>query len=249
MAIAYEVRDRIAWIGFCRPEKHNAFRDEDLADFVDALGRLDGDDDVDLGIVYGEGRSFSSGADVGDRLTRSLEEGSAEGRVSEVQAILGPLNWKPLIAAVHGYCMGHAMVTALTCDHVVADTTARFQVTETAIGVPSPGLWMQLGEGRFATEVSMTGRFFTAEEAHREGVVTRLVEEGTHRAAAEELARAILESPQSVVRYLVRTRRTLLGRRLEEVREVAGEFDWLASAESAERIRRRSETVSRRHSS
>ena len=113
MAVLYEVRDRIALMSFNRPEKHNALRDEDIASLVDALQRFDVDDEADVGILHGEGRSFSSGGDVNDRLQRSMDEGSTSERTTEYAAFTHCTNWKPVIAAVHGYCLGHALGTAL----------------------------------------------------------------------------------------------------------------------------------------
>jgi enoyl-CoA hydratase/carnithine racemase len=55
MAIDYEVRDSIAYISFCRPEKHNALRDEDLADLSRALHHLDREDDALIAVLSGQG--------------------------------------------------------------------------------------------------------------------------------------------------------------------------------------------------
>ena len=109
MTVGYEVRDEIAYISFNRPEKHNALRDEDLAALVDALRRLDADDGAQIGILFGQGRSFSSGGDVNDRLQRSMDEGTTSNRTTEYEAFRDCVNWKPVIAAVHGYCLGHAL--------------------------------------------------------------------------------------------------------------------------------------------
>src|ERR1700681_3983649 len=99
MTVGYDVREEIAYISFNRPEKHNALRDEDLAALVDALQRLDVDDSAQIGILFGHGRSFSSGGDVNDRLQRSIDEGSTRGRTTEVAAFTNCENWKPVIAA------------------------------------------------------------------------------------------------------------------------------------------------------
>ena len=236
MAIEYEVRDRIAYIAFCRPEKHNALRDEDLADFIEAVAKLDQNESADIGIVHGQGPSFSSGADIAARLQRSLDEKTGSHRVNEVDAVLGSTICKPLIAAVHGYCLGHAMVTAFLCDHVIAERGTKFQVTETAIGIPAPTMWHQLGHGAFANEVVMTGRFFTADEANRAGALAKLVDDGTHLAAAEELARAILQQPQSTIRELVRIRRHVLASTFRDLTSIARPSDWATNADSSRRI-------------
>ncbi len=232
MTVGYHVQDRIAYIGFERREKHNAFRDEDLEALSAAVRRLDLDDTAEIAILFGHGGSFSSGGDVNARLQRSMDEGSTAGRTTERQAFLECENWKPIIAAVHGYCLGHALATALLCDHVVAARNARFQVTETKIGLAIPGLIPQLGMPAFAYDVAMTGRMFTAEEAMTGGVLTRLTEDGEHITGAEELARLILENPQTAVRSFVQVRRAMIADGSARYKDMAPAFDWATSTEA-----------------
>jgi len=236
MSVGYEVRERIAYISFDRVEKHNAFRDSDLAALVEALHRLDGDEPADIAILFGNGRSFSRGGDVQDRLEASMEEGSIAGRTTEGPAFVECQNWKPVIAAVHGYCLGHALGTALHCDMIVAGRDASFQVTETRIGLPMAGWLPLLGTPGFATDVVMTGRFFTAEEAWQGGMVTRLVDEGRHIEGAEQLARQLLEVPQGTLRTTVRARRLVRQRLSAPYQEVIGKFSWAQSEEAQQAV-------------
>ena len=239
MTVTYEVREGIAYIAFDRQEKHNAFRDEDLEALSVAVRRLDGDEAANVAILSGNGRSFSSGGDLQARLQKSMEEGSTGGRATEREAFLECETWKPIIAAVHGYCLGHALATALLCDHLVAVRTAKFQVTETKVGLAMPDLLPRLGHPAFANDVAMTGRMFSAEEAWAGGMVTRLVDEGDHIRAAEELARQILENPQSPVRQFVRVRRTLIVQEAARFRAITGDFDWANSAEAKSAVANR----------
>ena len=72
MALNFEVRDRIAYFSFSRPEKHNALRDEDLFDLIRAFQSALISMSQPMSVFsFGEGRSFSSGADISDRLQRS----------------------------------------------------------------------------------------------------------------------------------------------------------------------------------
>jgi len=242
MTVGYEVRDRIAYISFNRPEKHNAMRDEDIAALSDAVRRLDRDDDALVGIIFGHGRSFSSGGDVQARLQASVDSSSAAARTNETEAFYDGTNWKPIIAAVHGYCLGHALGTALLCDVVVAARDARFQVTEIKIGLPMPGFLPHFGNLAFGNEVSLTGRMFSAEEAWQAGMVSRLVEEGEHLSAAEEIARQIMENPQGAVREQVRTRRTLRREDAERYRALSRDFaaSWASNSEAREAVTARS---------
>lgn len=232
MTVGYEVRDRIAFLSFNRPEKHNALRDEDIASLVDALQRFDVDDDADAAILYGRGRSFSSGGDVNDRLQRSMDEGSTSQRTTEHAAFMRCTNWKPVIAAVHGYCLGHALGTALLCDHLVAARDAVFEVTEIKLGLPTAQFIPRLGRPAFATEVAMTGRRFTAVEAWDAGIVTRLVDERAHLRAAEELAHQLLAHPQWAVRQNVRVRRTVLAEESARYHATPPGFNWADDPEA-----------------
>jgi enoyl-CoA hydratase/carnithine racemase len=234
VTVGYEVKEGIAYISFNRPEKHNALRDEDLAGLVRALHRLDTDDAASVGILFGHGRSFSSGGDVNERLQSSMNEGSTAHRTNEGDAFIECANWKPVIAAVHGYCLGHALGTALLCDHLIASRNARFQVTEVKIGLPMVSFVPRLGRPAFANEVCMTGRMFTAEEAWDAGVVTRLVDDGHHIEGAEALAQLILENPQSAIREHVRVRRTMTSQAVTPYQTLAKDFfnSWTSNVEA-----------------
>jgi enoyl-CoA hydratase/carnithine racemase len=236
MTVRYEVREEIAYISFNRPEKHNALRDEDIAALVDALQRLDTDDSAQIGILFGEGRSFSSGGDVNERLQRSMDEGTTSGRTTEYDAFTQCVNWKPVIAAVHGYCLGHALGTALYCDHLVAARDASFEVTEIKLGLPTASVLPRLGRPMFANEVAMTGRRFSAAEAWEAGMVTRLVDEGLHVQAAADLARQILANPQWAVRQNVRVRRTVLAEEAARYQGLTERFDWTSSSEARDAV-------------
>ncbi len=232
MTVTYEAREGIAYIAFDRREKHNALRDEDIEALIAALERLDSDETVNIAILSGNGPSFSSGGDLQERLQKSVEEGSTKGRATEQDSFLTATTWKPIIAAVHGYCLGHAFATALLCDHLVATRSAKFQVTETKIGLAMPALLPRLGHPAFANDVAMTGRMFGAEEAWAGGMLTRLVEDDDHISAAEDLARQILENPQTTVRAYVRVRRAMIMQDTARYREITGDFDWANNAET-----------------
>jgi enoyl-CoA hydratase/carnithine racemase len=228
--IDYQVADRIAYITFNRPDKLNAFTNSGLSGYVAALHRLDRDDDADVGIVSGAGRAFSTGSDINERLL-AVADGGVDSRSlpSEADAVLRCENYKPLIAAVHGYALGHAAGTAMLCDIVVADSGTRFQVTETAYGVPAAGFWAHIASAAgaaFATEVVLTGRFFTADEAYRAGMIAQVTPDGGHLEQARELAGQILAHPQAALRETVRYRRSVLAERLQHASIVAGNFKW-----------------------
>jgi enoyl-CoA hydratase/carnithine racemase len=243
MPIRYDVRNQIAHITLDRPEKLNALRDEDIEELSARLVEFDADQGADVAILSGAGPCFCAGVDVKARLLAAANAGpTGQRRPSEGDAFLRTLNWKPVIAAVHGYVLGHAMSTALHCDFLVAATDAHFQATEVTLGIPLPGLWAQfahLAGPTFANDVMMTGRRFGAEEARHVGLVTEVTAPGEHLAGAEALARTLLTNSQPAVRELVRCRRSILAEQLQHARSVGGTFRWAESSDFQQAIRQK----------
>src|SRR3954447_18640022 len=94
-----------------RPEKRNAISRALTADLVAAFDRFDRDGDVDVAVLSGAGRAFSSGADVqeGQMATREERAAAADplGLAQPIAEVLYRCrNWKPVIASVHGYALG-----------------------------------------------------------------------------------------------------------------------------------------------
>lgn len=214
--VTYERKERIGYITLNRPEKLNAFSDDQVLALKDRLWEFDHDEEAWVGILSGNGRAFSSGADVRQRQLRSREEllelGGPSGRGAKHHPIMfeGHVNWKPVIAAVHGFVFGMAVGISLRCDLVVAAEDTQFEVTEVRRGLYAGQYWsiMQFrGAGTFADEIFMTGRRFSGREAADRGVINRAVPPGEHIAAAQEYARAILRNPPLSVRASVRSRR------------------------------------------
>jgi enoyl-CoA hydratase/carnithine racemase len=223
--VDYACADRIAVITLNRPEKLNAFNDEQVRQLAEALRRFDIDPEAEVAIIRGNGRAFSSGADVHQRQLRAREEFERHGGpqawgAHSADLFTRAVNWKPVIAAPHGYAIGLALGIVLECDLIVAEAGTRFQVTETSRGLGGSRYWALMhfrGAGAFAEEVALTGRFFTAEEAQAAGIVTRVAPEGHHLEAARELALQVAKNPPLSVRATVRTRRWYMDQLSREV--------------------------------
>jgi len=213
--ILYKCEDGIATLTLNRPGKLNAFDDEQVLRLREALRRVDADESAQLAIITGTGRAFSSGADVHQRQLRKREElkrygGPQAPGANAADLLVHSVNWKPVVAAVHGYAMGLALGLILECDLIVAEAGTRFQITEVSRGLGGARQWglMQLrGVGALANEVALSGRFFTAEEALAAGMINRVAPAGQHVSMATEMAREILQNPPLSVRATVRTRR------------------------------------------
>jgi enoyl-CoA hydratase/carnithine racemase len=139
---------------------------------------------------------------------------------SSHELLLRSVNWKPVIAAVHGYVLGLALGLVLDCDLIVAESGTKFQVTETPRGLSGAKYWAMLnfrGGGAFATDVSLTGRFFTAEEAHAAGIIERVAPSGAYLDTALALAADVAKNPPLGVRSTIRARRWYMGQLSREV--------------------------------
>lgn len=208
-----------------RPEKLNAFSDELVGALGEALHRFDMDDEAEIAILSGRGRAFSSGADVQQRQLRSREEflrlGGPQGRGTHSSDLLTKaVNWKPVIAAAHGYVLGLSVGIVLECDLVVAEAGTKFQVTETSRGLGAGKYWALMhyrGGGAFTMEAALTGRFFTAEEAFRANLINRVAPKGKYLDVARDLAREVIKNPPLSVRSTVRMRRWYMDRLSREV--------------------------------
>jgi enoyl-CoA hydratase/carnithine racemase len=230
--VEYSCSDRIATITLNRPEKLNAVSDEVVRQLDAALHRFDLDPEAEIAIINGKGRAFSTGADVRQRQLRSRDEferlGGPQGRGAHSADLLTrAVNWKPVIAAVHGHVMGLALGLTLECDLIVAAAGTRFQLTETSRGLGASRYWALFqyrSAGAFGDEIAFTGRFFTAEEGFNAGLFNRLAPEGKHMEVARELALQVAKNPPLAVRTTVRTRRWYMQRLTREAQFFADPF-------------------------
>ena len=219
--VHYRVEDQVAVLTLNRPRKLNAFSDELVSALSEALYRFDTDEQANVAIIHGNGRAFSSGADVHQRQLRSREEflklGGPQGRGSNSgDLFIKAVNWKPVITAPHGYVLGLAFGIILESDLIVAEEGTQIQLTETSRGLGGSKYWslMQFrGASTFATEIALTGRFFSAHEAHAAGIIDHIAPKGQHLEVAMGLAHQIAANPPLSVRATVRTRRL----RMEQV--------------------------------
>lgn len=199
--VKIEVADRIQIMTINRPQTRNAINYEAAQEFARALDRLDGSDEIVLGIVTGAGNTFSSGMDlkafahngqrpyVGDRGFAGLCEKPPA---------------KPLIAAVEGYALAGGCEMALACDLIVAANNATFGLPEVKRGiVPGAGGMLRLPRRvpyHIAMEMILTGEMLPAQRAYDIGLVNRLFEPGKALEGALTLARIIAQNGPLAVR-------------------------------------------------
>ena len=198
----------VATITLNRPERLNALTFEvyaELRDVFDAIGRgSTGHDAVRAVVITGAGRGFCSGGDVeaiiGALLNRPREERLAFTRLTcdLIRAIRACP--KPVIAAVNGVAAGAGAVIATACDIRIAARSASFAFLFTRVGLSGADMgaaWLLprlVGLGR-ATELLMTGSAIDASEAHRIGLVNRVVDDADVLAEARRLAGTLAAGP------------------------------------------------------
>ncbi|MFT5444939.1 MAG: enoyl-CoA hydratase/carnithine racemase [Gammaproteobacteria bacterium] len=223
--VEYEHTGNVVTLRLNRPKKLNAFNDELVTALMEGLQRFDQEGDAHLAIICGNGRAFSSGADVHQRQLRPREEfekfGGPQAFGSHASDLLTKsVNWKPVIAAAHGYVLGLAVGIVFDCDLVVAEEGTKFQITETSRGLGASRYWGLLNfrnGGAFATEVALTGRFFTAEECLEANLINRVAPKGKLLEVANELAEEVCANPPLSVRATVRTRRWYMDQLAREI--------------------------------
>jgi enoyl-CoA hydratase/carnithine racemase len=200
-----EVDGAIATITNDNPDKHNAFDDEMDVELFDILTELRGRQEVRAVIWRGEGKSFSSGRDVGSignlKVELSHHELMRRGHRGIQQL------WEldaPVVVACKGWVMGGSFQRALLCDIRVAAEGTRFRLPEVTYGViPDTGgvavLYEMCGHG-IVTDMVLTGRVLSADEALAHGIVSRVVPPDDLDATAREIAEQIAAAPAVTVK-------------------------------------------------
>ena len=201
-----EVKDGIARLTINRPDKLNALDRPTVEALEEAIHRVAGDRSAGVLILTGAGdRAFVAGADIRELAERTPVDGNDYARFG--QGVLDRLErlGKPSLAAINGWALGGGLELALACTLRIAADTARLGLPEVTLGIiPGFGGTQRLarlvGRGR-ALELILTGEPIDAREAHRIGLVNRVVAPGELPAAAEVLARTLLKAGPIALRF------------------------------------------------
>lgn len=191
--VDYEVIGRVAVLTLNRPEARNAVNGDVAKAMEEHIDRLEADDDVWLGIVTGNGPVFCAGADL--KAIASGQAGALSTRKGGFAGITTRERTKPLIAAVDGPALAGGTEIVLSCDLVVASTSASFGIPEVKRSlVAAAGGLFRLPRAlpqNIAMEAALTGDPITAERAAHFGLVNVLVEPGKAKEGAMALAERI----------------------------------------------------------
>lgn len=202
--LAIERDGPVATLWLNRPDKLNAMSADMWTDIPAAVDELNSDDDVRVIVVAGRGNAFCVGIDITMLAALQPDDGSPAERSRKLYETIRKLqdtnscfadSPKPVIAAIHGYCLGEGINLATACDIRLASSDAVLSVRETRLGlVADVGVLQRLPEivgTGIAAELAFTGKDITAERALQIGLVNEVFDdvdalrEGSRRLAME----------------------------------------------------------------
>jgi len=160
-----------------RPKALNALCDALFEDLIHAATEFNKDDQVGSIIITGKGKAFAAGADIEEMSKRPFDF-AYKTNMFEKWAQVSKIS-KPTIAAVNGFCLGGGCELAMMCDIIIASESAKFGQPEINLGViPGAGgtqrLVRAIGKSK-AMEMVLTGNMISAEQAEKDGLVSRVV--------------------------------------------------------------------------
>src|SRR5437016_7495100 len=196
-SVRYELDGHVATITYNRPAALNAVNGDMRRGLNDAFGRFRDDEDAWVAIVTGAGRAFCAGGDLRDG---AGSVGEFPGTFWEKPTInsfeSGWEIFKPVIAAVNGYCLGYGLTLVTWCDFVIASERAEFGFPEVLLGTPTIVGAIRLPQRvnwQYAMELLLTGERLDAIRAQEVGLVGSVVAHQELMNEARRLADRLLQ--------------------------------------------------------
>jgi enoyl-CoA hydratase len=196
----------VAVVAIARPTKSNAMDGEVTVALLNTLRALSASDDVRAMVLTGDGRSFSAGGDIQTIREMGADKGVREAILDKHQELFWAMNRLPFatVAAVNGAAVGAGVTVALLCDLVVMAQDAFLSDPRVALGLLDGAggivLWPLLTSLAAAKEHLLLGDRVSSAEAHRLGLVNRVVRTEGAVVAALDLAHRLAALPQHSVR-------------------------------------------------
>ena len=207
MALIYEKKGKIAYITLNRPEVMNALDPETFAELSEAWTDVRDDPDVWCAIITGAGeKAFCAGADLRKRIPKVEEKWHFWQTQEEPILNRGLEIWKPVIAAVNGYCLGGGMTLLLATDLRVAAGHAKFGLSEVKRGILPGNGGTQRAIRQLPYPIAMwmllSGEMLSAQDAQQHGLVNNVVPLGELMAEAERMADVICQNGPLAMRAI-----------------------------------------------
>jgi len=197
----------LAWLVFDHPERRNAVSMEMWQAIPDLAAALDADPSVRVIGLRGAGDiAFVSGADISEFASTRTGANAAQAYEDTTATAFAALAGvgKPVVAAIHGFCVGGGMAVALTADLRIAADDAQLAIPAARLGLGyhAAGIdaLLRLVGPSTAKEVLFTARRFTAEEALVRGLVNEVVPKARLDARVREVAAQIAENAPLTLR-------------------------------------------------
>ena len=197
-----EISSGVLRLTINRPEKLNALTPDIYRRIGDATLAAQDDDAVQVITIRGAGRAFSAGFD----LNLEVSDTSHSARLDGLQKVSNRARWaiwnsaKPVVAAIHGYCLAGAFELMMPCDLTIAAKSTILGEPEILFGSGPAFMMVPWFTGhKQAKDLLLLGRNFSAEEALRMGFVSSVVEDDALDAALEDTVRTLLRmSPRAL---------------------------------------------------
>ena len=201
--ITLEKEEDIAVVTLNRPERLNAWTQQMNGELVEAVVRCNDDPEVGAMVFTGAGRGFCAGADIRDNFQARLDGDSERIEHDWVGLVRSS---KPMVAAVNGASVGVGATMILPMDVIVASDEAKFGMFFVKMGVvpelaSSHFLVQRMGFGR-ASEMCLTGRLYSGQEAYEQGLADRLVPHAHLMAEAKTIALTMAANPAPHLRWV-----------------------------------------------
>lgn len=204
--IIYEKGEGIATIKLNRPQVLNAMNKQLWLDFQEALEDAKNDPEVKVLVITGEGRAFSTGADLKESKTRGVEEYRDYLRELQEASRKVIRFEKPTIAAINGYAIGSGLELSLACDIRIAAEEAKIGSTETAVSSSVTGGAMKLVQDLIgpakARELIFTAELIDGREAERIGLVNKAVPLDRLMEETREMAKKIAKNSSFSIKMI-----------------------------------------------
>ena len=229
----------VATLWLNRPEKLNALSEDLWRDIPTAVEELNVDDSVRVIVLAARGRSFTVGIDVGTLATLAPSGPSQATSNKSLYEIIKRLQHtasvfaespKPVVAAIHGHCLGAGMDLITACDLRIASRDATFSIRETKMGLVADVGTLQrlpslIGSGQVA-ELAYTGRDFDSAHALRIGLVNQVHPDAeSMQKAAHELSVEIAANSPLVVQGIKRVLAANDGRTVSEALDFVAQWN------------------------
>lgn len=222
--VEYEIKNKVAYITMNRPDKLNAIDVAMRDELWRVLHDFNDDPNIWIAVITGAGRAFSVGHDLAAMSGRSDALYDTEISTEDLYVYQTQI-FKPIIAAINGFCLAQGGGIALACDIRIASDQAQLGWPQAKRGIGSvsgPCMLAQRIPMNFALEFLFTGDMISAQRAYELGLVNKVVPHDQLMSAVNEFVEKLLENAPLPMRTMKEVAVRGLNMRLEDRVRLAG---------------------------